>query len=786
MMSFQNIFRIWPLALFVLPALAQPDATVSLRQNGWTVEFSVKTGTLQISEDNLGLVARDLQFELEVPSGRQRLSHFSARLKSDRELVIETAEPKTAWKFDAGPQKLTISTTTFHGVLTGSAATPPGRTISRLIDPEGLAVTWEGTGENAETYGGPHLTNESHLPRRHPEVTYLSLGHVSAAGLHSLFDQATDTALDFGEDANLANVDGDDSAFLLTLPVADNASITLTPNYFTKTLGTPFYVRFDDSHFRSAPMVWSSWTSYYEAVTEKDVVQNADWLAANLKPYGFQYVQLDDGYDRRSEGHSWIENWNTERFPHGPKWLTDHIHGDGLKAGLWLVPNAYAPGLKDHPDWYLYDKQGKVLLDYSTPALDSTNPQVLNFERQLFTKLDSDGFDYFKFDGESALPVYAPPVDKSRLYAPHADFIQNYRDRLNLIRETIGPDRFIEVCPTGVPLNGIGYVNSYFNGDDLYNNWQGMYSFFSGVLSNLFLNHIVSYVMPGEGLELGAPMTVAEAAIKRPKPTIDTERIREDPMTGFGTTLAEARTLVSYVSLTGVAYPLASVMPELPEERVNLLRVTMPTLPIYPIDLFSRGTESSWLKFRTERPDTYIHHYPELLDLKVNAPAGIYDVVAETNWRSETTERTLDLVDQLGLSNGQRYVVFDFWKQRPVGVFRDKLDLRVDPHDTVVLLIHRLLERPQLVANSRHISGSYSIVHQEWNATKKELSGQSTTIAREPYTLWFHLPANESKASVQVRSERGEKAQCSWKQEGEFASLTFSGTDGPENWSIRF
>lgn len=785
-MSLLNLCRIWPVALFAFPVLAQPNAPVSLKQNGWTVEFSVASGALQISEDKLGQVAHDLRPALERPSGRQRLSDFSAHLKDDRELVIETSEPRTAWVIDPRPDKLIISTTSFHGVLTGFAATPSGRIISRLLDPEGLAVTWEGTGENAETYGGERLSNESHLPRRHPEVTYLGLGHVSAAGLHSLFDQATDTAIDFGEDANLANIATADNAFTLTLPVADSASITLTPNYFTKTLGVPFYVRFDDSHFHSAPMIWSSWTSYYEAVTEKDVLQNADWLAANLKPYGFQYVQLDDGYDRRPEGHSWIENWNAERFPHGPKWLTDHIHADGLKAGLWLVPNADAPALKDHPDWYLYDKQGKVLLDYNTPALDSTNPQVLNFERQLFTKLDNDGFDYFKFDGESALPVYAPPVDKIRLYAPHADFIQNYRERLKVIREAIGPDRFIEVCPTGVPLNGIGYVNSYFNGDDLYNNWQGMYSFFSSVLSNLFLNHIVVYVMPGEGLELGTPMTVAEASAKRPKPTIDTERIREDPMTGFGTTLAEARTLVSYVSLTGVAYPLASVMQELPEERVKLLRATMPTLPIYPIDLFSRGTESSWLKFRTERPDTYIHHYPDVLDLKVNASGGIYDVAAETNWRSETTERNLDFANQLGLPKGQRYVVFDFWKQRPVGVFRDELDLQVEPHDTVVLLIHRLLDRPQLIANSRHISGSYSVIHQEWNGTRKELSGQSTPIPGEPYTLWFHIPANQTKVSVQVLSESGKQASFRWKQDGEFASLTFTGMNEPEDWRIRF
>ena len=35
-------------------------------------------------------------------------------------------------------------------------------------------------------------------------------------------------------------------------------------------------------------MVWSSWTSYYQDVTEQDMVRNTDWIANYLKPYGFQ------------------------------------------------------------------------------------------------------------------------------------------------------------------------------------------------------------------------------------------------------------------------------------------------------------------------------------------------------------------------------------------------------------------------------------------------------------------------------------------------------------------
>ncbi len=138
-----------------------------------------------------------------------------------------------------------------------------------------------------------------------------------------------------------------------------------------------------------------------------------------------------------------------------------------------------------------------------------------------FTKLDGLGFDYYKFDGELSLPEYAPRISIRAVYTRHQPISsQNYRERLALIRRTIGPDRFIELCPTGTELNAIGYADSYFYGDDLYNNWQGMYSFFSSINSNLFLNHIVTYVMPGEGIELGEPNDrgAGEAATVRGNP----------------------------------------------------------------------------------------------------------------------------------------------------------------------------------------------------------------------------------------------------------------------------
>jgi hypothetical protein len=64
-----------------------------------------------------------------------------------------------------------------------------------------------------------------------------------------------------------------------------------------------------------------------------------------------------------------------------------------------------------------------------------------------------------------------PAVDRSALNDRSIDPLVAYRNRLKLIRETIGPERFIEGCPAGTPLNGIGYFDSYFNGQDMYASW---------------------------------------------------------------------------------------------------------------------------------------------------------------------------------------------------------------------------------------------------------------------------------------------------------------------------
>ena len=142
-----------------------------------------------------------------------------------------------------------------------------------------------------------------------------------------------------------------------------------------------------------------------------------------------------------------------------------------------------------------------------------------------FTTIKDWGYDYFKLDGEFAIPKYVPHVDLSRLYNASIDPVAAYRNRMKVIRNAIGQDSFIEECVAGTPLNATGYADSFFNGDDLYDNWQGMYSLFSSINANTFFNHIVGYNMPGEGMALEPHMSFEECAKKRNPIVLETMTI---------------------------------------------------------------------------------------------------------------------------------------------------------------------------------------------------------------------------------------------------------------------
>ena len=105
------------------------------------------------------------------------------------------------------------------------------------------------------------------------------------------------------------------------------------------------------------PLGWNSWDCYGAGITEKELLENADFMASHLKQYGWEYVVCDiQWYEPLSVGRGHHYNKFTpltmdaygrltpaeNRFPSAAggkdfRPIADYIHSLGLKFGLHMM-----------------------------------------------------------------------------------------------------------------------------------------------------------------------------------------------------------------------------------------------------------------------------------------------------------------------------------------------------------------------------------------------------------------------------------------------------------------
>jgi Melibiase len=212
---------------------------------------------------------------------------------------------------------------------------------------------------------------------------------------------------------------------------------------------------------------WCSWFSFFGAISEGEVLRQAEFAARHLKPFGFEYMQVDDGFYRA------FGDWEgNERFPHGMKWLAERIRSTGLKPGIWLAPYAIAEGTevhRQHPDWLIHRVDGKLkqigpgVVEGSKEAeqqtlklyaLDITNPGAADWLRRLFDTVANDwGYDFIKIDFVEWTLLAA-----ERYYDPTVTKAAIYRRGCEIMRQAMGPHRHLLDCGPG-PVT-VGLIDS--------------------------------------------------------------------------------------------------------------------------------------------------------------------------------------------------------------------------------------------------------------------------------------------------------------------------------------
>jgi alpha-galactosidase len=273
------------------------------------------------------------------------------------------------------------------------------------------------------------------------------------------------------------------SAFLLligSLFVVNAAAIAAPPsNDFRQWAATP-------------PLGWNSWDAFGTTVTETQIREQTDFMAAELKAHGWQYITVDiQWYQPTAKGHSYEEGATLamddfsrlvpapEKFPsaaggQGFKPLADYVHRKGLKFGIHMMRGIPRQAVKRNTPLLGTHLRAADIADINSTCswnpdmygVDMARPGAQAYYDSLMQQLADWGVDFVKVD------------DLSRPYDQNRAEIEAIRKAI----DKTGRPIVFSTSPGETPLSAGAHVNRNANlwriSDDFWDRWELLLSQF--------------------------------------------------------------------------------------------------------------------------------------------------------------------------------------------------------------------------------------------------------------------------------------------------------------------
>jgi alpha-galactosidase len=309
---------------------------------------------------------------------------------------------------------------------------------------------------------------------------------------------------------------------------------------------------------RPAPWGWWSWTAYYYGLTGGAALTNAQWLAQNLKSYGYDLFHIDEGY---AYADSEFTTPNADLYPEGVRGLGQKATSMGLRFGMWVAPfrvsnRSYV--YEKHPDWLVHAAKGKPIQigfvqDGRDPlyVLDATHPGAQEYLRATYHTLAREwGARYFKMDfmDDTAIEGYR--------YRPNTSAIEALQIGLKIIREAVGSDVLLDKdgCPM---LAAVGYTDLGRTSTDTGHSYAGTKEDATGIAARYYMNGNFYRADPDA-------FTVSEQLI-----TDQSWHTQKDPLS-----LNEAEVSISLAAIAGGMFEIGDDLPSLGAhpDRLRLLK----------------------------------------------------------------------------------------------------------------------------------------------------------------------------------------------------------------------
>lgn len=245
-------------------------------------------------------------------------------------------------------------------------------------------------------------------------------------------------------------------------------------------------------------MGWNSWDCYGAAVNEEQLLRNADYMARNMKDFGWEYIVCDiQWYEPAATSHDYNHFFPLEmdefsrlipavnRFPSakngaGFRPISDYIHGLGLKFGIHImrgIPRQAVHGatpIKGSTATARDIAQSFSLCPWNTDMY-GVNPQAPGAQEyydSLFELYAGWGVDFVKVDDIC-----------NTEFKPHEPY--SAKEEIELIRRAMdrcGRDMVLSLSPGPAVLDEAEHLCRHANmwrmTGDFWDNWDQLYAMF--------------------------------------------------------------------------------------------------------------------------------------------------------------------------------------------------------------------------------------------------------------------------------------------------------------------
>lgn len=511
-------------------------------------------------------------------------------------------------------------------------------------------------------------------------------------------------------------------------------------NYF-KSSYVPYYRHLDRSKMPATPSGWMSWNTYFDTATADDNLSEAKIGRKYLQPFGCEIWSIESWQGNSdklpvSGFHNMNLETNVRQFPDGMKKLAQDIRALGFKPGIWMAP--FGTGNEDfykaHKSWFLHDVQGNPISSWNGKyTLDPTVPEAREHLRKIFEIASKEwGYEFFKIDGMSGrnksycAHLYERPEIRERF--KHPDCPNPFELCVEAFRDGIGDDAVFLACQGHTSGPEAKYAQLSRTGADIVHpnqpvRWQNVKLQGRCTINQIFTHNIAMVADP------------------------DTLLVKDLPP-------AEARTTATIVALPGQLTFFGDKLAGLSQSQMKILQQTLPPAIVRPASLYP-----------------YFSMLP-IWNLSARHPIlGGYNVIAFINWEDDEREIAVS-AEELGIDGAKKYLGFEFWTQKPLGVVdASNISQTVPAHDTRLLVLVPLKSGiPQLIGSDRHISNSFGEIKScVYDDASKVLSLEVEAVAGFPMSLWFNIPEGMELESCFC----GDESKCETSVDGRTLKTTF-------------